>query len=65
MGCERLFGQPLQVVNLGLEEFAEELQAAGVEVIHLDWRPPSGGNPKMAALLAALDDEDEDETNDQ
>lgn len=57
MSCEALFAQPIRVVNIGLEGFAEDLAAAGVEVIQLDWRPPSGGNPKMAALLASLDDD--------
>ncbi len=52
------FDEPLRVINIGLEVFAEDLEAAGVEVIHLDWRPPSAGNPHLAALLARLDDED-------
>ncbi len=52
------FDEPLRVINIGLEVFAEDLEAAGVEVVHLDWRPPSGGNPHLAALLARLDDED-------
>jgi hypothetical protein len=28
-------------------------------VVHVDWRPPAGGDPRLAALLAALDDEAE------
>ena len=47
--------QPLRAVNLGLEVFAVELEAAGATVIHVDWRPPAGG-PAVAALLARLDD---------
>jgi hypothetical protein len=47
--------QPLRVVNLGLEVFAAELEAVGVTVVHVDWRPPAGG-PAVAALLARLDD---------
>ncbi|MFB3818883.1 MAG: fdrA domain protein [Candidatus Methylomirabilales bacterium] len=58
MACETLFNQPLQVVNIGLEGFADDLRLAGVEVVHLDWRPPSGGNAKLTALLASLEDED-------
>jgi len=50
-----VLGQPLRVVNLGLEVFAAELEAAGATVIHVDWRPPAGG-PAVAALLARLDD---------
>jgi hypothetical protein len=52
-----LFAGPLRVVNLGLELFAETLTADGVTVIHVDWRPPAGGDPRLAALLALLDDE--------
>ena len=47
--------QPLRVVNVGLELFASELEAAGVSVVHVDWRPPAGGYA-VAALLARLDD---------
>ncbi len=54
-----VFGGPLRVVNLGLELFAETLEADGVEVIQVDWRPPAGGDLRLAALLAALDDEAE------
>jgi hypothetical protein len=50
-----LLGQPPRVVNLGLEVFASELAAAGVTVLHVEWRPPAGG-PAVAALLARLDD---------
>lgn len=48
----------LRVINIGLEDFAGDLAAEGVAVIQLDWRPPAGGNPRLAALLAQLDDED-------
>ena len=51
-----VLGQPLRIVNLGLEVFAAELDAEGATVIHVDWRPPAGG-PAVAALLARLDDE--------
>jgi hypothetical protein len=50
-----VLGQPLRIVNLGLEVFATDLQAAGATVVHVDWRPPAGG-PAVAALLARLDD---------
>ena len=56
MSLENLFGQPLRVINLGLEVFAQELEAEGVTVIHVEWRPPAG-DPKVAALLARLADD--------
>jgi hypothetical protein len=51
----RLFTQPLQVVNIGLQGFAADLGAAGVAVTHVDWAPPAGGDPELAALLSGLD----------
>ncbi len=55
MSLETLFGQPLRVINLGLELFALELHAAGVQIVHVDWRPPAGGDARLVALLARLD----------
>jgi FdrA protein len=52
------FAEPLRVINIGIEVFAENLKAEGVKVVHLDWRPPSGGDSRLAAMLASLDDED-------
>ena len=45
------FGKPVSVINLGLPSFADDLRHQGVPVIHVDWRPPAGGNKKVAALL--------------
>lgn len=58
MSLETVFGQPLRVINLGLDVFAVELRTAGVTVIHVDWRPPAGGDPHLLALLARLDADD-------
>ncbi len=55
MSAEAVLGQPLRVVNIGLEHFARELEARGVVVVHVDWRPPAGG-AAVAALLARLDE---------
>lgn len=55
----RLLGAEIRVINVGLESFAIELDRLGVAVIHVDWAPPAGGDPRRAALLALLaDDED-------
>lgn len=40
------------ILSLGSPHFAAALQAQGARVLHLDWRPPAGGDP---ALLAALE----------
>jgi len=49
----------LHVVNIGLESFAQDLKAQGVAVVQVDWRPPAGGDARLAALLAELADDDE------
>ncbi len=54
-----LFQEQLRVVSVGLESFAQELERLGVPVVHVDWSPPAGGDPRKAALLAALADEEE------
>jgi hypothetical protein len=56
----QLFRQEIRVINLGLESFAQELERLGVPVVHVQWSPPAGGDPRKAALLAALADDDEE-----
>jgi hypothetical protein len=48
----------VRMINIGLESFADDMRADGIPVVQLDWRPPASGNPKLAALLAKLDDEE-------
>jgi FdrA protein len=43
-----------RVVNLGLELFATQLVAQSVPVVHVDWRPPAGGDARLASLLERL-----------
>jgi hypothetical protein len=49
-----LLQAPPRVVNIGLPEFAAELQAAGIAVLQLDWAPPVISDPRIRALLAKL-----------
>ena len=51
---QRLLASDVKVVNVGLEGFVVDLRDCGIEVVHVDWVPPAGGDPKMAALLAKL-----------
>ena len=48
---------PRGIVNLGLDSFAEVLESAGAAVIHVDWRPPAGGDPELLKLLRAVEGE--------
>ncbi len=52
----KIFEEPLKVVNLGLSMFTDTLRAEGVEVVHVEWRPPAGGDARLANILAALED---------
>lgn len=51
-----LLSGKLRVINLGLEIFAQDLERHGVPVVHVDWRPPAGGDPRLAALLRQLEE---------
>lgn len=53
-GVKRLLNQEVSVINVGLLGFLHDLKAAGIPAVHVDWVPPAGGDPKMAALLAKL-----------
>jgi len=48
---------PPRVVSVGLELFAITLVSLEVPVIHVDWRPPGDGDPRLAGLLATLADD--------
>ena len=45
---------PPHVINVGLPLFADELARLRVPAIGVDWRPPAGGDPRLAALLSRL-----------
>jgi hypothetical protein len=45
---------PVIAVNLGLKSFGSSLEQQGVDVIHVDWAPPAGGDQEMMDLLDEL-----------
>ena len=47
----RLFAAELSVINLGLESFADNLRACGVEATQVRWKPPAGGDARMIEVL--------------
>ena len=49
-----LLGQGPVVINLGVKDFAESLKAQDVEVAHVEWTPPAGGDREMIELLDHL-----------
>jgi len=46
--------QPLAAINVGLESFTESLTVQGARVVQVDWRPPAGGDERLAALLEKM-----------
>ncbi len=46
--------QPLAAINVGLESFTASLMAQGASVIHVNWRPPAGGNEKLMGILERM-----------
>ena len=46
--------QPLAAINVGLESFYESLTSQGAQAVHVEWRPPAGGNERLASLLAKM-----------
>jgi FdrA protein len=44
----------LMAINVGLESFAEDLVKQEVPVVHVEWKPPAGGNEKLASILERM-----------
>jgi hypothetical protein len=42
------------VISIGVRDFAESLEDQQVEVVHVEWSPPAGGDREMAELLDKL-----------
>ncbi|MEA2599376.1 MAG: FdrA protein [Acidobacteriota bacterium] len=45
---------PLAAVNVGLESFYDSLLAQGAQAVQVEWKPPAGGNEKLAAILSRM-----------
>ncbi len=52
---KKLFSKELKVINIGIKMFAEDLERQNVEVIHVDWQPPAGGDLDVLKLLEKLE----------
>ncbi len=49
-----MFDAPLVAINIGLESFHDSLTAQGAASVHVDWRPPAGGNERLSGILDQL-----------
>ncbi len=45
---------PIAAINVGLESFHDSLLAQDAAAVHVDWRPPAGGNEKLMAILRKM-----------
>jgi FdrA protein len=45
---------PVAAVNVGLESFYDSLVAQGAAAIQVEWKPPAGGDDKLAGILARM-----------
>jgi len=51
------------IINVGLRSFYDSLRAQGADAIHVEWRPPAGGDLELARLLSDLDRPEIDSAN--
>lgn len=51
---DKLLQSHVRVVNIGLREFARDLNSCKIPVVQVDWSPPAVTNPKIASLLTKL-----------
>ena len=51
---QQLLNNSPVVINLGLRKFAKSLDEQKIEVLHVDWSPPAGGDQEMIDLLDDL-----------
>ena len=52
---EDLLSKSPQIISVGLGIFAETLEELGFPVVQVDWRPPAGGDQRLAGLLSRLE----------
>jgi FdrA protein len=45
---------PVAAVNVGLESFYDSLVAQGATAVQVEWKPPAGGDDKLAGILARM-----------
>ncbi len=43
------------IINVGARKFHDSLIAQGADSVHVDWKPPAGGDQEMMKLLDKLD----------
>jgi FdrA protein len=54
METDKLLQMEVRVVNIGLREFARDMQRCRIPVVHVEWSPPAVTDPRISSLLAKL-----------
>jgi hypothetical protein len=49
-----LLGQPLKVINVGLDLFHQTLKLQEAKVLQVDWQPPADGDQRLTKILDKL-----------
>ena len=49
-----LFNQPLNVINVGIAMFSDDLKKQHVPVTPLDWTPPGQGNMQVVEAVRQI-----------
>lgn len=44
----------MAAINVGLDLFHDSLVAQGAQAVQVDWKPPAGGNEKLAGILGRM-----------
>ena len=58
MSLNDLFSQPVKVINVGLEQFRDDLVEQGTKCLQMHWSIPLYVDKRIEELLSLLDDED-------
>jgi len=51
-----LFNSKLNVINVGIEFFKDDILKQNATATHLEWKPPGGGKPELIKALDRLED---------
>ena len=54
MDENKILNQEMSVINLGLPAFYESVKGQGTPCIHVDWRPPAGGDVRLIEIIDRL-----------
>lgn len=44
----------MEIINLGLVGFYDSINSQHISCVHVDWKPPAGGNIRLIEILDRL-----------